>query len=137
MINPKWSMNTTTQSYYYVYMFPSLFPFGIGISKMTNRWMNIITNMHIKHLVNLDDTQYKFSKHYLFPILVFSVIQWRQICLKVKLTVFRLSNMNEIVFLNKIKSIDFNEIIKKSWNINVNNILRHIKNIKNMSGLLE
>jgi hypothetical protein len=45
--------------------------------------------------------------------------------------------MNERFFFNKIKSIDFNEIIKKSWNINVNNILRHIKNIKNMSGLLE
>jgi len=48
--------------------------------------------------------------------------------------------MNEREFLNKIQSIDFNEIIKNgniNGNINVNNILHHIKYLINMSWLLE
>jgi len=81
--------------------------------------------------MNLDDAQYNLSKDHLFPFLVFNVIQWRQICLKVKLTMSKSSNMNEREFLNKIQSIDFNEIIKNPWNINgninINNILHHIK----------
>lgn len=90
--------------------------------------------------MNLDDAQYNLSKDHLFPFLVFNVIQWRQICLKVKLTMSKSSNMNEREFLNKIQSIDFNEIIKNgniNGNINVNNILHHIKYLINMSWLLE
>ncbi len=39
------------------------------------------------------------------------MIQHRHICLGVKLTVSRSSNMNEKEVLNKIQSIDFNDII--------------------------
>jgi hypothetical protein len=40
-------------------MFPSLLPFGIGVSKMENRSFKISLQLHTKHLMNLDGTQYK------------------------------------------------------------------------------
>jgi hypothetical protein len=48
-------------------MFLNLFPFGINIPKMPNRPIKVSLQMHIKHFMNLDDTQYNFSKHHLFP----------------------------------------------------------------------
>jgi hypothetical protein len=83
-------------------MFSNLFPFGISILEMPNRPIKVSLEMHINHLMNLDDTQYIFSKHHLFSSLVFNIIQQRQICLKAKLTMSRSSNMNEKELLNKL-----------------------------------
>ncbi len=60
-------------------MFSNLFHFGISILEMPNRPIKISLQMHIKHLMNLDDTQYNFSKHHLFSFFVFNIIQQRQI----------------------------------------------------------
>jgi hypothetical protein len=76
-------------------MFSNLFPFGINILEMSNRPIKVSLQMHMKHLMNLDDTQYNFSKHHLFSFFVFNIIQQRQICLEAKLTMSRSSNMNE------------------------------------------
>jgi hypothetical protein len=58
-------------------MFPSLFPFGISVTEMTNILVKVSFQLHIKHLMNLNDTKYVFSKHYLFPFFVFNIIQQR------------------------------------------------------------
>ncbi len=112
-------------------MFPSLFPFGFNVLEMTNRPIKASLQTHIKHLMNFDETRYIFSKHHLFPFFVFNVIQRRQICLGVKLNVSRSLNMNEIFFLNKLQSTNFDEIIKNAQNINgntnINKLLCHIK----------
>jgi hypothetical protein len=76
-------------------MFSNLFPFGINILEMSNRPIKVSLQMHMKHLMNLDDTQYNFSKHHLFSFIFFNIIQQRQICLKAKLNMSRSSNMNE------------------------------------------
>ncbi len=70
-------------------MFLNLFPFGINIPKMPNRPIKVSLQMHIKHFMNLNDTQYNFSKHNLFLVFVFNVIYQRQICFEAKLNVFR------------------------------------------------
>jgi hypothetical protein len=69
-------------------MLPNLFPFGISVTEMTNRLVKVSFQLHIKHLMNLDDTIYVLSKHYLFPFFVFNIIQQRQVCLGTKLIVF-------------------------------------------------
>jgi hypothetical protein len=92
-------------------MLSNLFPFGINILEMPNRPIKVSLQMHIKHLVNLDDTQYNFSKHHLFSFFVFNIIQQRQIYLEAKLTMSRSSNMNEKELLNKLQSTNFDEII--------------------------
>jgi hypothetical protein len=51
-------------------MLHSLFPFGIGVPKMVNRPIKVSLQLHTKHLMNLDETQYKISKHHLFPFFV-------------------------------------------------------------------
>jgi hypothetical protein len=76
-------------------MFSNLFPFGISILDMPNRPIKVSLQMHTKHLMNLNDTQYNFSKHHLFSFFGFNITQQRQICLKAKLTMSRSSNMNE------------------------------------------
>jgi hypothetical protein len=50
-------------------MFPTLFPFKIGVPKMNNRLIELSLQTHVKHLMNLDETRYQFSKHHLFPFL--------------------------------------------------------------------
>ncbi len=50
-------------------VFPSLFFFGIGVIEMTNRLVKVSFQLHLKHLMNLNDTKYVFSKHHLFPFL--------------------------------------------------------------------
>jgi hypothetical protein len=92
-------------------MFPCLFPFGIDVPEMTSRPMKVSLQMHIKHLMNVNETQYNFSKHHLFPFFVFNVIQRRQICLGTKLVVSKSSNMIENELLNKLQSTNFDEII--------------------------
>ncbi len=76
-------------------MFPTLFPFGIGVSQMANRVVNISQQIHVNHLLNLDETKHSFSKNHLFPFFVFDIIKCRQICLGSKLMVSKSSNMNE------------------------------------------
>jgi hypothetical protein len=39
-------------------MFPTLFPFGIGVSKMNNKPIKLSLQTHVKHLMNLDKTHY-------------------------------------------------------------------------------
>jgi hypothetical protein len=95
-------------------MFPSLFPFGIGVFEMVNRPIKISLQLHTTHLMNLDETQYKISKHHLFPFFVFDIIQQRQICLGAKLAMCKSSNINEKKLLNKLQSTYFDEIIKNS-----------------------
>jgi hypothetical protein len=56
-------------------MFPSLFPFGISVIEMTNRLVKVSFQLHIKHLMNLDDTKYVFSKHHFILFFVFNIIQ--------------------------------------------------------------
>jgi hypothetical protein len=56
-------------------MLPSLFPFGIGVTGMTNILVKVSFQLHIKHLMNLDDIKYVFSKHYLFLFFVSNIIQ--------------------------------------------------------------
>ncbi len=67
--------------------------------------------------MNLDETHYQISKHCLFQFFKFNIIQRRQICLGVKLTVSKSSNMNEKE-LNEIQTIDFDDIIARPQNIN-------------------
>jgi len=111
-------------------MFSNLFPFGINILEMPNTPIKVSLQMHIKHLMNLDDTQYNFSKHHLFSFFVFNIIQQSQICFEAKLTMSRSSNMNEKEFLNKLQSTYFDEIIKNpqdtNGNTNVNSLSQHI-----------
>jgi len=100
-------------------LFPTLFPFG-----MANGVVKILVQMHVKHLLNLEETKYTLSKHHLFPFFVFNIIQHRQICLEAKLTLSKSSNMNERDHLNKLKTIDFEDIFKNPKNIQGNpNIL--------------
>jgi len=73
-------------------MFPALYPFGIGVPQMANRVVKVSLQMHVKHLLNLDEAKYAFSKNHLFPIFVCNIIQHRQICLGAKLTVSKSSN---------------------------------------------
>jgi hypothetical protein len=112
-------------------MFPSLFPFGIGVFEMVNRPIKISLQLHTKHFMNLDETQYKFSKHHLFPIIVFDIIQRREICLGAKLTMCKSSNINEKELLNKLQSTYFDEIINNPQDINektnVQSLPSHIK----------
>jgi hypothetical protein len=83
-------------------MFPTLFPVGIGVHEMANRIVKVLVQMHVKHLLNLDQTKYALSKHHLFPIFVFNIIQCRQICFRAKLRTSKSSNMNEKYLLNKL-----------------------------------
>jgi hypothetical protein len=112
-------------------MFSSLFFFGFGVLEMTNIPIKVSLQMHIRHLMNLNGTQYKFSKHHLFPFFVFNVIQIRQICLGPKLPMSKSSNMNKRKLLNKLQPTDFDEIIRNSQNINgntnINKLLCHIR----------
>jgi hypothetical protein len=41
-------------------MFPTLFPFGIGVAQMANRVVKVSLQMHVKHLLNLDEAKYTF-----------------------------------------------------------------------------
>jgi hypothetical protein len=122
-------------------MFHSLFPFGINVTKMTNILVKISLQLHIKHLMNLDDTKYVFSKHYLFPFFVFNIIQQRQICFGAKLIVFCSSNISEHKLLNSLQLTNFDEIIKNPQNINsktyVQSLLCHIKIFNKYVMLLE
>jgi len=47
-------------------MFPTLFPFGIGVPKMNNKPMKVSLQMHVKYLMNLDENYHQISKHHLF-----------------------------------------------------------------------
>jgi hypothetical protein len=88
-------------------MFPTLFPFGIGVHEMANKVVKVLVQMHVKHLLHLDETKYTLSKHHLFPFFVFNIIQCRQICVGAKLTISKSSNMNEKYYMNKLQTIDF------------------------------
>jgi hypothetical protein len=68
--------------------------------------------------MNLDKTHYQFSKHHLFPFFVINILQRRQICLGAKLIVSKSSNMNERKLLDGIQTIDFDNIITNTQNIN-------------------
>jgi hypothetical protein len=76
-------------------MFFTLFPFRIGVLEMANKIIKVSLQMHVKHLLSLDETKYVFSKHHLFRFFVFNIIQHRQVCLGAKLIVSKSSNMNE------------------------------------------
>ncbi len=39
-------------------MFPTLFPFGIGVPKMNNKPIKLSIQIHLEHLMNLDETCY-------------------------------------------------------------------------------
>jgi hypothetical protein len=39
-------------------MFPTLFPFEIGVPKMVNKVVKVSLQLHVKHLLNLDKTKY-------------------------------------------------------------------------------
>jgi hypothetical protein len=112
-------------------MFPTLFPFGIGVPEMANRVVKISLQLHVKHLWNLDKTKYAFSKHHLFPFFVFNIIQHIQICLGAKLIVSKSSNMNERDLLNKLQTTNFDDIFKNPKNIqgypNILSLLWHLK----------
>jgi hypothetical protein len=99
-------------------MFPTLFLFGIGVLEMNNRHIKLSLQTHVKHLMNLDETCYQFSKHHLFPFFVFNIIQCTQIYLGTKLTTSKSSNMNEKELLNEIQTINFDDIITNPQNIN-------------------
>ncbi len=70
-------------------MFPTLFPFGIDAFEMNNRPMKVSLQTHLKHLKNLEENHYPFSKHHLFPFFIFNIIQQKQKCLRVKLTIIK------------------------------------------------
>jgi hypothetical protein len=78
-------------------MFPSLFPFEIwwSLKWKIDQSKYLYKYILIKHLMNLNEIYYKFSKHHLFPFFVFNIIQQRQVCLGAKLTIFGSSNTNE------------------------------------------
>jgi len=99
-------------------MFPTLFSFRIHVLEMNNKPIKISLQTHVKHLMNLDETCYQFSKHHIFPFFVFNIIQHRQICLEIKLIVSKSSNMNERELLNEIQTTNFDYIIINSQNIN-------------------
>ncbi len=99
-------------------MFPTLFPFGIGVLKMNNKPIKLSLQTHVKYLMNLYETRYQFSKHHLFPFFVFNILQCRQICLGAKLTISESSNMNERELFNEIQTTNFNDIITNPKNIN-------------------
>ncbi len=81
--------------------------------------------------MNLDETRYQISKHRLFPFFKFNIIQCRQICLGIKLTVSKSSNMNERDFLNRLQTIDFDDNLENPKNIqgnpNILSLLQHLK----------
>jgi hypothetical protein len=58
-----------------------------------------------------------FKTNHLFPFFVFNIIQCRQICLGIKLTISKSLNMNERELLNEMQTIDFDKIISKPQNI--------------------
>jgi hypothetical protein len=99
-------------------MFPTLFSFRIHVLEMNNKPIKLSLQTHVKHLMNLDETRYQFSKHHIFPFFVFNIIQHRQICLGIKLIVSKSSNMNERELLNEIQTTHFDYIIINSQNIN-------------------
>jgi len=70
-------------------MFPTLFPFGIDAFEMNNRPMKVSLQIHMKHLRNLEENHYPFSKHHLFPFFIFTIIQQKQKCLRAKLTIIK------------------------------------------------
>jgi len=39
-------------------MFPTLFPFGIGVPEMNNKPIKLSIQIHLEHLMNLDETCY-------------------------------------------------------------------------------
>ncbi len=47
-------------------MFLTLFPTEIGVPEMANRVIKVSLQMHVKHLSNLNETKYAFSKHHPF-----------------------------------------------------------------------
>ncbi len=67
-------------------MFPTLFPFGIDAFEMNNRPMKVSLQTHLR---NLEKNHYPFSKHHLFPFFIFNIIQQKQKCLRVKLTIIK------------------------------------------------
>ncbi len=98
-------------------MFPTLFPFEIGVFEMNNKPIKLSLQIHVKQLMNLDETCYQFSKNYLFLIFVFNVIQRKQIYLRAELTISKSLNMNERELFNEIKTTDFHDIITNPQNI--------------------
>jgi hypothetical protein len=99
-------------------MFPTLFPFEIDVPKMNNRPIKLSLQIHVKHLMNLYEIHYQFSKKNLFLFFVFNIIQHKQICFGAKLTISKSSNMNERKLLNEIQITNFDEIITNPQNIN-------------------
>jgi hypothetical protein len=65
------------------------------------------------------------------PILIFNIIQCRQICFGAKLTISKSSNMNERDLLNKLQTTHFDDILKYpqniQWNPNILSLLWHLK----------
>ncbi len=55
-------------------MFLALFPSRIGAPKMNNKPIKLSLQTHVKHLMNLDEICYLFSKQHLFPFFVFNII---------------------------------------------------------------
>jgi len=49
--------------------FPTLFPFEIGVPEINNRPIKLSLQIHVKHLMNLSETCYQFSKHHFFHFL--------------------------------------------------------------------
>jgi hypothetical protein len=57
------------------FTFPTLFPFGISVLSMRNYPIVLTSQTHFKCIMNLDELKCNFSKHYLFSIFMFNIIQ--------------------------------------------------------------
>jgi len=97
---------------------------------MNNIPIKLSLQTHVKHLMNLDKICYQFSKHHLFPFFVFNIIQRRQICLGAKLILSKSSNINERELLNEIQTINFDDIITNSQNIDYNKYICSLLRLK-------
>ena len=94
------------------YMFPTLFPYGIGASETKHRAIKIFLQSHIQYLLNLEDENHGFSRYQLFPFFMFNLIQRRQICCGAKLTIYHFSFIKESHIIKNIPSMDFNNVIE-------------------------
>jgi len=70
-------------------MFPTLFPSRIDAFEMNNRPMKVSLQIHVKHLRNLEENHYPFSKHNLSPFFIFNIILQKQKCIGAKLTIIK------------------------------------------------
>lgn len=52
-----------------VCMSSTLFPYGLGVPKMSCRKVLVSMEVHVKYLMNWKDKNHEFSKHNLFPFL--------------------------------------------------------------------